>query len=427
GDVVRASFETHPFAEFRRDTLLGRLQSDVLDDLAPLQHDVERPVTQGGADWPRKQVDVSDPSLQFHACHTRLREVQVLHDQLRALLEADASLQPREIAVLAPDIDAYAPHIAAVFGGAQRERFIPYGISETGTLSAVPLAAALLRLCTLDREPVTPADIRDLLGVPAVAARFGLQGDAMDAISHWLDEAGARWGLDADDRARHGAPPQSAYTLQFAIDRLLFGYAAGEPMQIAGTAAWPGIEGRDSDVLDGLLRLLALLRDFARELARPQTPQRWAAVLDRLLVALVGEEPAGSDDQADERQALLELRRLLRQFGDSASLADFTQRIEPDILLQYLRQEIARPDLRAPLLSGGVAFGRMVPMRLIPFKAIALLGMDANAFPARDPRGAVDRIAAGLDSSQRRVGDPSHRDADRYLFLQLLTCAEQVF
>src|SRR5690606_30265306 len=68
----------------------------------------------------RDEVDADGPSLQFHACHARLRELQVLHGRLRALLEDerfDPPLQPREIAVLAPDIDPYVPYLEAVFGG----------------------------------------------------------------------------------------------------------------------------------------------------------------------------------------------------------------------------------------------------------------------------------------------------------------------
>jgi exodeoxyribonuclease V gamma subunit len=99
------------------DSLLQRLQRDLLHRRPP-------PATP----W-REKVDLHDSSLQIHACHTRLREVQVLHDQLRGLLEDprfDPPLQPREIAVLAPDIDPYAPYIEAVFGGlAGTTDFIP--------------------------------------------------------------------------------------------------------------------------------------------------------------------------------------------------------------------------------------------------------------------------------------------------------------
>jgi len=114
-----------------------------------------------GEPWPRQQVDAADTSLQFHACHTRLREVQVLHDQLRALLEQKAApgrerIDPRDIAVLMPDMDAYAPHVEAVFGGALgTPREIPYTIADTSPLASAAIAGAFLRLLKLPIQPLT--------------------------------------------------------------------------------------------------------------------------------------------------------------------------------------------------------------------------------------------------------------------------------
>ena len=53
----------------------------------------------------------------------------------------------------------------------------------------------------------------DLLAVPAIAARFGLEDADRMRVQDWLECAGARWGLDARDRARHGAEGD-AYTLE---------------------------------------------------------------------------------------------------------------------------------------------------------------------------------------------------------------------
>ncbi len=113
-EVVHASAEIHAHADpgegggALQGSLLRRLQSD-------LYH------RHGVPGWPlREAVDRTDPSLQLHACHTRLRELQVLRDQLRALFDDerfDPPLQPREVAVLAPDIDPYLPYLEAVFGG----------------------------------------------------------------------------------------------------------------------------------------------------------------------------------------------------------------------------------------------------------------------------------------------------------------------
>src|SRR3546814_6995614 len=90
---------------------------------------------------------VDDPSLQVHVCHTRLRELQVLHDQLRPLFEDprfDPPLQPREVAVLAPDIDPYLPYLDAVFVGRVRcdagfNQAIPYAVADASPLTRVPL------------------------------------------------------------------------------------------------------------------------------------------------------------------------------------------------------------------------------------------------------------------------------------------------
>ena len=52
----------------------------------------------------------------MHACHGRQRQVEVLREVLLGLLEDDPTLEPRDIIVMCPDIEAYAPLISASFG-----------------------------------------------------------------------------------------------------------------------------------------------------------------------------------------------------------------------------------------------------------------------------------------------------------------------
>ncbi|HQW59645.1 MAG TPA: exodeoxyribonuclease V subunit gamma, partial [Thermomonas sp.] len=177
----------------------------------------------------REAVETGDASLQFHACHTRLRELQVLHDRLRALLEDprfDPPLQPREIAVLAPDIDPYAPYLDAVFGGTPGQA-IPYAIADASPLAGEPLAEVFLRLLALPVARFGLEELLDLLASPPVAEAAGLEAADFERLHGWLHAAGARWGIDAAHRARRGAPADDAYTWQFALDRLLLGHASG--------------------------------------------------------------------------------------------------------------------------------------------------------------------------------------------------------
>lgn len=407
-----------------RDTLLQRLQRDLLQRRAP-------PATP----W-RERLDRADASVQIHACHTRLREVQVLHDQLQALLDRDSPegrrfdppLQPREIAVLAPDIDPYAPHIAAVFGGlAGRPGFIPYALADVSPLAAEPLAEVFLRLLALPVSRFGLSEILDLLATPAIADQAGLDAAGLDRLRLWLGDAGARWGIDAAHRSRHDAPGDDAYTWAFALDRLLIGHAAGgedaAAGMVAGIAPYAELEGASLDALDALIRLLRVLARFERGLATDLTPGQWA---DRLLGLLRALLPGRPRDDADQR-TLERLRTLIESFARDAGNAGYSGTVPPEVVRAHFRAALAEADTRAPLLTGGISFGRMVPMRLIPFRAICLLGMNDGDYPRRDPSGGLNRLAAELGTAARRHGDRSLRDDDRFLFLQLFAAASDTF
>ena len=83
------------------ETLLGWLQADLRADAVRRQG---RALADG------------DRSVQVHRCHGPARQVQVLREVLLGLLEDDPSLEPRDILVMCPDIENYAPLITAAFG-----------------------------------------------------------------------------------------------------------------------------------------------------------------------------------------------------------------------------------------------------------------------------------------------------------------------
>lgn len=407
--------EDGPAPDFRGETLLRRLKRDLLHRRPP-------PSTP----W-RDALDRTDPSLQVHACHTRLREVQVLHDQLRALLEDpryEPPLQPREIAVLSPDIDPYVPYIEAVFGGvAERRDFIPYTVADTSPLAAEPLAEVFARLLALPTARLGLNEVLDLLATPAIAQHAGLDGAMLMRLRGWLESAGACWGLDGAHRMRHGAPDDTLHTWQFALDRLLLGHATGSDALLGDIACWPEIEGGDLAVLDTLVGFLRVLTRFERALSNAMPADAWRERLLALLAAVLPERPR---EAADER-ALGRLRDLIEGFADAARRAQLVLPIEPEVVRAHFQASLAEPDTRAPLMTGGVSFGRMVPMRLLPFRAICILGLNDGEFPRRDPHGGLNQLVRELDGPARRHGDRSLRDDDRFMFLQLLASANDVF
>lgn len=290
-----------------RDTLLHRLQQDVLDRAAPAA----------------SAFDPGDVSLQLHACHSKLREVEVLHDQLRGLLDDprfDPPLQPSEIAVLAPDIAEYLPLARAVFGGLAPDdpRWIPFSLADRPQVQSHPLVPLLPVLIGLADAPLTAGLFRDLLATPAIAHALGLDAARRARIDDWFEAAGVRWGEDAQARERAGAGRWREYSFDFGIERLLGGYASGDAAEVGTDAAliapYPELEGADAELLDGALALYRRLRTFAAWAREPREAGEWRETLAALLQALLAPVPQ-DDAEAQARRLLLET---LDDFADEA-------------------------------------------------------------------------------------------------------------
>jgi exodeoxyribonuclease V gamma subunit len=414
-DIVLPHSETELFASPGRDTLLHRLQQDVLDRAAPT----------------RDEYDHNDVSLQLHACHSKLREIEVLHDQLRALLDDprfDPPLQPREIAVLAPDIADYLPLARAVFGGLAPDdpRYIPYSLADRPQTQSHPLVGVLLDLLALADTPLTASGFRDLLSTPAIAHALQLDAAQRAKIDAWFDAAGIRWGEDEAARERAGAGRWREYSFDFGIDRLLSGYAAGaDAGEIVADeqriAPYPELEGADADILDRALEVYRRLREWIAWMHEPHTAADWRARLAELLQSLLA--PIAQDqNEAQARQRLLDA---LDDFADEAADAGA---LPARLVQRALREALTRPSPHRPWLSGGVTFAGMVPLRTVPFRVICLLGLDADAYPRREPSDDINRIVDAIQGrAPRSPGDRSVRDDDRFLFLQLLCAAGDVF
>ena len=165
-------------------------------------------------------------------CHGRQRQVEVLREVLLGLLDDDPSLEPRDVVVMCPDIESYAPLITAAFGlavdqdpdGADavhpghrlRVRLADRSLRQTN-----PVLTVVSRLLDLADARLTGSEVLDLAAYPAVRARFGFDDDELERVGDWVRRAGVRWGLDAAGRAPYRLDGVAQNTWRSGLDRLL--------------------------------------------------------------------------------------------------------------------------------------------------------------------------------------------------------------
>ena len=405
------------FGDDAGETLLAQVQAAVRDLLPLSEH-------------PHVPPAATDRSIEFHVTHSVQREVEVLHDQLLQMF-ADhardgAPLRPRDVVVMVPDIDTFTAAIHAVFGQHRRSdaRYIPFEIGDVNDRSVNPLLVALEWLLRLPQQRCRQSEIRDLLDVPALAARFGLDDDDLATLGQWIEGSGVRWGLDLEHRSGLGlgsAGEQNAWI--FGVRRMLLGYASGGGREEGGrTASFAGIEpygevgGLDAALAGSLAQLVESLLYWRAALAQARTPADWGVQARALMAAFF---KAG--DEGD-RLTLAQLDDALNNWLETCEGAQFEEVVPLAVLREAWLGLMDEPTLNHQFVSGGVTFCTLMPMRAVPFRVVCLLGMNDGDFPRRAPKADFDLLAW---PGMARPGDRSRRDDDRYLMLEAVLAARE--
>ncbi|HSR36467.1 MAG TPA: exodeoxyribonuclease V subunit gamma, partial [Desulfurivibrionaceae bacterium] len=166
----------------------------VQDDILKLRHRHPRATE---AECAPMMLDAADDSLVIHCCHSPLREVEVLQDQLLAMFDREG-LAPRDIAVMVPDIETYAPFIEAVFGRDPADpRFLPFRIADRGLGREAPLVEAFFSLLALLPGRLAAPQVLDFLGVAPVREHFAIAAEELAALLLRPTPLGSREGIDA--------------------------------------------------------------------------------------------------------------------------------------------------------------------------------------------------------------------------------------
>ncbi|PLX45996.1 MAG: exodeoxyribonuclease V subunit gamma [Deltaproteobacteria bacterium] len=364
----------------------------------------------------------ADESLSLHSCHGKMREVEVLYDYLLQCFEELDELAPSDILVAAPDIEAYAPYIEAVFGGVTREsnRYIPFSIADRRAKSESGLLEGFLALMELPGSRMRLTSVIDLLECGALRRSFGVGEEDIPLIKRWLDETRVRWGVDGEHRASLGFEPFEENSWRAGLKRLLLGYAIdgarGEGSYFfKGILPHEGVFGSGAAVLGSFAEFAEALFSLVEDCKKPRSTGGWAELLREALKTFFDIAEAEEQEAQPLRDAFDGISQIAKAAGAIGVLNFSTVR-------EHLKGLVGGVEFGGGYAVGRVTFSAMRPLRQLPFRVVALLGMEDASFPRKE-------VALGFDRMHQRPrrGDPSRREEDRYLFLELLLSARERF
>ena len=390
----------------RGPTMLGWLQHDLRANTVPDTG------TRAGRVRAR-----SDLSVQVHACHGPARQVDVLREVLVGLLADDPTLEPRDILVMCPDIETYAPLISAAFGMAEvttegdghpghqlRVRLADRALSATNPL--LGLAATLVELAG---GRLTATQVLDLAAEAPVRARFGFSDDDLDRLHRWVGDAGIRWGLDVVHRGRYGLQ-LDGNTWRSGLDRVLLGVAmSGDDHRYAGgVLPLDDVGSGDVDLAGRFAEMLDRLHQFVAAAGSATTVTAWVEALGQGVGTLTRVAPTEA----------WQVAQFDRELSRIAVAGDGETALRLSDVRRLLAQRLGGRPTRANFRTGTLTVCTMVPMRSVPHRVVALLGVDDGLFPRAATPDGDDALARRPLTGER---DP--RSEDRQLMLDAIMAA----
>lgn len=393
---------SHPAAVATPSTLLQQIQADLIADTAP--------TPSSGA--------VADGSVQIHACHGTVRQLEVLRDALGHIFAADPGLTAHDVVVLCPDLARFAPLAQSVF---QRSALpIPIRVTDLSLGTGNPVATALATVLDVIGGRCTGPEILGVCSLEPVRRAFGFDDESIERIDRWMNELGVSWGLDSEHRGRWIAEDITEGTWSATLDRILLGAAMPAPTPRLGPseivpfddidAAALVTAGQLADVLDRLGRLRWKTAD-------PQPIDEWIVVLTDVVNELFETAAADAWQTIQVMETIAEIGRHATAAGDVPNTVPLTINDVRSLLAGVLGQQHGRLNLR----SGAVTVTAMVPVRNIPSRVVCVLGLDEGTL--RSAGGDGDDVLAARPC----VGERDQRAEGRHLLLDALMTAGEHF
>lgn len=365
-------------------------------------------------------VALVDDSIVITSCHSALREVQALHDWLLHQFNQDKRLTPKDVLVMCPQIEHYAPYVSAVFTRGWQDIDdkippLPCSIADRNSIDSEPLIAAFSEILNLPDSRFQVSQLIGFLRLPAMQLKFDINLDDLDKITLWLEQAAIHWGLDADHKAKMLNVEQatSSFTWQQGLTRLARGFAFGDVETIyQEQLILPTVEGDNALLLGKLMLIIEQLQQFSAQLTQHRTASQWQMFLFNIVNELFA---------IDSDTSLRLISQAIESLVEYCQHAKYDGEIELEVIRYFLNSHFSQPDPGRQFMVGQVTFCSMLPMRSIPFKVIAVLGLNDGEYPRqRQPLG-FDLI----DMTRSQLGDRSRRGDDRYLFLEAMISARQ--
>ncbi|MGB6093677.1 MAG: exodeoxyribonuclease V subunit gamma [Moheibacter sp.] len=395
-DKTLNGLEDVDLIEPQEDTLLHQIQHSIFNNQKENVH--------------FSQERIYDGSITVNSCYSTVREVEVLYSYLVELIDRkDEKLSARDIVVMVSDIDLYASYIKAVFDNAPFK--FPYTIADESYQNEDNIFSALIEILVLNRSQFTSEKVLSLLDYSAIRNEFGIKDTGF--ARNLVRAANIRLGIAGDKENE-----SNFVSWKYGLKRIMYGLCmSGETKFDDGEDQFfpiDTVEGYDIMSATAFVAFAERVIDHLGRRKGKRKVSEWMNFIWETVESFIGGREENENDD------YLQLTRQLKKYNVSEQTTD--EEVSFEVFSHNFLPILSTAKRSAAFAGRGITFCSLIPMRSIPFKVVALLGINNDKFPRIDKRVSFD-----LTQKSRKRGDRNLKENDKHLFLENVLSAKDYF
>ena len=369
---------------------------------------------------PQEKIKI-DHSIRRITCSDEEREVEVLKDMLLHTLDADETLNLTDIAVLAPDINKYAPYIQAVFDRGEEGQQLAYNIIDLNDSADPSFIQASLGLMNLAGGRFSRKEIFELLDNPLLAQRYRIQDEDRAIWLDFCEKTQILLGKDADQRRKMDLGHKNINTFDHGFFRFILGQTYGEiDTKLGQTLASMGQQTAEK-IRNFTLIIQQLYEDFYPLAGMKNPLYEWLDVIEKRLTYHL------SDKSAELKPLRVAFSHLRESCAKMSALPYGQQPLSYFIAKEIISDVLRRQKRKiGRYLAHGIVCSSLIPLRALPFKIIIILGLNNGEFPqsaVRKNREYDLMQSPGIKAMSKINAQKQY--LDRYAFLETIFSARE--
>ena len=349
----------------------------------------------------------SDKSLLFLKSPGKYRQVELIRDHILQLFSNDKEIQPKDILIMTPQVDSYAPIITSVFNNIDKNTTqLPWVITDKSQEDKVGLIHFVLNLLEVSASRLTASIFENLLTNPALRTQQNISIDEVSDIIKSLQSAGFTWGLDSSERFG-----EETHSLCWCLERFLLGLVLPDNPINGISNISPYSENISSTEFIKAWGILSKLCNYIDAIRSKRSCKEWIKLITSLVKDLFGD---GGEWAWEEQQLLT----VVNNWG--LITANCELEIDCLVVKDIITKALSSTNGKFGHRTGKITISALEPMRAIPHQIIIIMGLESRTFPRIENRRSFNLL-----ERKRELGDPNQYDKDRYSLLEALISTRQ--